>query len=97
MKPNRLLAASLTLLVITCAVPASAQLLAAKDGPIVYGHHHLAASNIPAQMKFFADTLGGAAIKFGPQNLDVVRFPNVFIFCRTCGRRSIKSKPTATR
>jgi catechol 2,3-dioxygenase-like lactoylglutathione lyase family enzyme len=82
MRPNRLLAASLTLLVITCAVPASAQLLAAKDGPIVYGHHHLAASNIPAQMKFFADTLGGAAIKFGPQNLDVVRFPNVFIFFR---------------
>ena len=33
-------------------------------------------------MKFFADTLGGTAIKFGPQNLDVARFPNVFIFFR---------------
>ncbi|HLG59598.1 MAG TPA: VOC family protein [Vicinamibacterales bacterium] len=82
MRPGRLLAASLTLLVITYAVPASAQLLAAKDGPIVYGHHHLAASDIPAQMKFFADTLGGTAITFGPQNLDVVKFPNVFIFFR---------------
>jgi len=33
--------------------PASAQLLAAKDGPVVYGHHHLSTSNIEAQKKFF--------------------------------------------
>ena len=63
-------------------IGASAQLLAAKDGPIVYGHHHLAASDIPAQLKFFADTLGGTRIKFGPQKIDVVKFPNVFIFFR---------------
>ena len=64
------------------ASAASAQLLAAKDGPIVYGHHHIAASDIPAQLKFFADTLGGTKIKFGPQQVDVVKFPNVFIFFR---------------
>jgi catechol 2,3-dioxygenase-like lactoylglutathione lyase family enzyme len=57
-------------------------LLAAKDGPIVYGHHHIAASDIPAHLKFFADTLGGTRIKFGPQQVDVVKFPNVFIFFR---------------
>ena len=61
---------------------ASAQLLAAKDGPIVYGHHHIAASDIPAQLKFFADTLGGTRMTFGPQKADVVKFPNVFIFFR---------------
>jgi hypothetical protein len=62
MKPDRTsLAAAIVLLAL--ASPASAQLLAAKDGPIVYGHHHLAASNIPAQMKHFADTLGGTAIE----------------------------------
>jgi catechol 2,3-dioxygenase-like lactoylglutathione lyase family enzyme len=70
------------LVIVTFASPAAAQLLAAKDGPIVYGHHHLAASDIPAQLKFFADTLGGTKIKFGPQNIDVVKFPNVFVFFR---------------
>jgi catechol 2,3-dioxygenase-like lactoylglutathione lyase family enzyme len=70
------------LIVVAFASTASAQLLAAKDGPIVYGHHHLAASDIPAQLKFFADTLGGTKITFGPQKIDVVKFPNVFIFFR---------------
>jgi catechol 2,3-dioxygenase-like lactoylglutathione lyase family enzyme len=70
------------IIVLLGASAASAQLLAAKDGPIVYGHHHLAASDIPAQLKFFADTLGGTKITFGPQKIDVVKFPNVFIFFR---------------
>ena len=69
-------------LFLSVASSASAQLLAAKDGPIVYGHHHIAASDIPAHLKFFADTLGGTRIKFGPQQVDVVKFPNVFIFFR---------------
>ena len=76
------IACAVILLVLSCASAASAQLLAAKDGPIVYGHHHLAASDIPAQLKFFADTLGGTKITFGPQKIDVVKFPNVFIFFR---------------
>ena len=70
------------IIVLLGASAASAQLLAAKDGPIVYGHHHLAASDIPAQLTFFADTLGGTKITFGPQKIDVVKFPNVFIFFR---------------
>jgi catechol 2,3-dioxygenase-like lactoylglutathione lyase family enzyme len=61
---------------------ASAQLIAAKDGPIVYGHHHLNASNLEAQKKFFVDTLGGTAIKLGANNVEVVKFPNVLIFFR---------------
>jgi catechol 2,3-dioxygenase-like lactoylglutathione lyase family enzyme len=73
---------AVAVLFISLPTAASAQLIAAKDGPIVYGHHHLAASDIPAQLKFFADTLGGTKIKFGPQNIDVVKFPNVFIFFR---------------
>jgi len=78
----RLRIAFVALIVVAFASSASAQLLAAKDGPIVYGHHHLAASDIPAQLKFFADTLGGTKITFGPQKIDVVKFPNVFIFFR---------------
>lgn len=72
----------LALSVLTVAPSASAQLLAAKDGPVVYGHHHINATNIEEQKKFFVNTLGGAAIKVGTNNLEIVKFPNVLIFFR---------------
>jgi len=67
-----------TLMALAPASQASAQLLAAKDGPIVYGHHHLNATNVDAQKKFFVDTLGGTVVKIGTR--EIVRFPNVLIF-----------------
>ena len=72
---------ALVVFVLAGASAASAQLIAAKDGPIVYGHHHVAASDIEAHKKFLADTLGGTAMKFG-NNADIVKFPNVLIFFR---------------
>jgi len=74
--------------VLGCAAPAPAQLTLAKDNAIVYGHHHIAASDIAAHKKFFVDALGGTAITFGPQKADVVKFPNVLIFFR------VNQKPT---
>jgi hypothetical protein len=44
---------------------ASAQLVAAKDGPVVYGHHHLNVTSIDAHKKFWVDTLGGKSVKVG--------------------------------
>ena len=76
-----LVLSALALLVLAGGSPASAQLIAAKEGPIVYGHHHVAASDIDAHKKFWADTLGGTAMKFG-NNADIVKFPNVLIFFR---------------
>ena len=70
------------LLVLALASKASAQLAAAKDGPIVYGHHHLNTTNMDAQKKFFVDTLGGKLIKLGANNAEIVEFPNVLIFFR---------------
>jgi catechol 2,3-dioxygenase-like lactoylglutathione lyase family enzyme len=67
-------------LALATALPASAQLVAAKDGPIVYGHHHLASSNVAASSKFFV-TLGGRAGKFA-NGADIVTFPNVIVFFR---------------
>jgi catechol 2,3-dioxygenase-like lactoylglutathione lyase family enzyme len=67
-----------TLLVFAPASKASAQLVAAKDGPIVYGHHHLNTTNMDAQRKFFVDTLGGTVVKICTR--EIVRFPNVLIF-----------------
>jgi catechol 2,3-dioxygenase-like lactoylglutathione lyase family enzyme len=80
---KRMLVAVISVVCLLASAPStSAQLLAAKEGPIVYGHHHLNASNIDAQKKFFVDTLGGKAIKIGTNNTEVVEFPNVFIFFR---------------
>jgi catechol 2,3-dioxygenase-like lactoylglutathione lyase family enzyme len=62
--------------------PASAQLLAAKDGPIVYGHHHLNASNLEAARKFWVDTLGGTLGMIGTNNTEVIKIPNALIFIR---------------
>src|SRR4029450_10306890 len=62
--------------------PVLAQLLVAKDGPVVYGHPHLNVANIDAHKKFFVDTLGGTLIKVGTNNAEIVKFPNVLIFFR---------------
>jgi predicted enzyme related to lactoylglutathione lyase len=80
---KRILFTALLFLGLTVvSAPASAQLIAAKDGPVVYGHHHLNATNLEEQKKFFVNTLGGAAIKIGTNNVEVVKFPNVLIFFR---------------
>src|SRR5438034_3012988 len=81
MKPTLALLLS-ALLAVSIASSASAQLVAAKDGPIVYGHHHLNTTNLDAHKKFFVETLGGTLIKIGTNNAEVVRFPNVLIFFR---------------
>jgi catechol 2,3-dioxygenase-like lactoylglutathione lyase family enzyme len=71
----------LTLLAWAPASTASAQLLAAKDGPVVYGHHHLNATSIDDHKKFWVETLGGTLGTFG-NNQEIVLFPNALIFMR---------------
>ena len=70
-----------TLVTLLLAQNASAQLTAAKDGPIVYGHHHLAVSDIEGAKKFWGDTLGGTAITLS-SGTQAIRFPGVFILLR---------------
>jgi len=71
-----LIAATLLLLSFGTA---SAQITA--DGPVVYGHHHLAVSDIDAHKKFWVDTLGGTATTF-TSGTQAIRFPGVFILMR---------------
>ena len=66
--------------VLVVAPLALAQLTAASQGPIVYGHHHLTVTSIDAHKKFWVDTLGGELVTVG--NLEIVRFPNVLVFMR---------------
>ena len=68
--------------VLLSVIPASAQLLAAKDGPVVYGHHHLNVTSIDAHKKLWIDTLGGKSVKVGTSPNEIVMFPNVLIFLR---------------
>jgi catechol 2,3-dioxygenase-like lactoylglutathione lyase family enzyme len=77
---RRSLALALVVLALAPAPRASAQLLAAKDGPIVYGHHHLLVTSAADHKKFWVDTLGGTAITIGSQNREIVKFPNALLF-----------------
>src|SRR5579863_8222039 len=60
------------------AAPAFAQLVSHPDAPVRIGHYHLSVTSIEAHKKFWSDTLGGRAIKFG--GIDVIEFPDAFIF-----------------
>src|SRR2546425_8572552 len=71
------------LLLLAFPSKSSAQLLAAKDGPVVYGHHHLNTTNMAAQKKFFVETLGVKLVTIGTNNTEIVEFPNVLIFFRS--------------
>jgi catechol 2,3-dioxygenase-like lactoylglutathione lyase family enzyme len=89
----------LRVLAVTCVVlapvPAAAQLAAAKEGPIVYGHHHVNASDPEAHKKFWADALGGTVIKVGTDNREIIRMPNVLIFMRAQASKGSSKGSTA--
>jgi catechol 2,3-dioxygenase-like lactoylglutathione lyase family enzyme len=70
----------IAVLVLAPAWRAHAQLLAAKDGPIVYGHHHLVVTNVADHKKFWVDTLGGVAVTIGTNNREIIKFPNALLF-----------------
>jgi catechol 2,3-dioxygenase-like lactoylglutathione lyase family enzyme len=75
-----------SLLLTTAAAIAAASSLAAQtitaDGPVVYGHHHFNTTDMAAQKRFFVETLGGKLATIGTNNLEVIEFPNVFLFFR---------------
>lgn len=75
-------ALSVVLLMVAWAVPASAQLSATTDAPVVYGHHHLNVTSIDAHRRFWVDTMGGRSVTIGTSPTAVVMFPGVFVFLR---------------
>ena len=64
--------------VMAFAPPTSAQLLN-KEAPVIVGHYHLNVTSVEAHKKFWVDTLGGTAIEVRG-GLDVIKFPDVFLF-----------------
>ena len=65
---------------VSGVVPASAQLVAAKDGPVVYGHHHLTVTSVEAHKKFWVEALGGTPATLGTN--DAAVFTNVIVLFR---------------
>lgn len=58
--------------------PIHAQLLAAREAPVAYGHHHINASDVEAHKRFWIDALGGEQASVPGR--EVVSFPNVLVF-----------------
>jgi catechol 2,3-dioxygenase-like lactoylglutathione lyase family enzyme len=70
----------LTALLLCTASSSLAQLVNNRDAAVRVGHYHLNVTSIQAHKKFWVDTLGGTALKFG--DIDVIKFPDAFIFLR---------------
>jgi catechol 2,3-dioxygenase-like lactoylglutathione lyase family enzyme len=82
MRPSTLaIVAPLVALVAAAPATVSAATIAA-EGPVVYGHHHFNTTDMAAQKRFYVDTLGGTLATIGTNNLEVIEFPNVFLFFR---------------
>jgi catechol 2,3-dioxygenase-like lactoylglutathione lyase family enzyme len=76
------LAVVLATCVLAPARGASAQLLVAGEGAVIYGHHHLNVSSLEEHKRFWIDTLGGALGHFGANRMEIVKFPNALLFMR---------------
>jgi catechol 2,3-dioxygenase-like lactoylglutathione lyase family enzyme len=66
---------------LAAATSLSAQTIVA-DGPVVYGHHHFNTTDMASQKRFYVETLGGTLKTVGTNDLEVITFPNVFLFFR---------------
>lgn len=76
----RLISPAVALGLLLAASPSYAQLFAAKDAPIAYGHHHINATDVAAHTKFFADTLGGTTMTKAGRT--IVKVHNALILIR---------------
>lgn len=72
----------LTVVVLVAAAPSTGSAQIIVEGPVVYGHHHFNTTDMAAQRKFYVDTLGGVDKKIGTNMVEVIEFPNVFLFFR---------------
>lgn len=84
MNCSRPIRALVGLVGLALLVPANAQLNAQlnadKDARVVYGHHHIAVSDVEEHRRFWVDVLGGTEVSFGDSV--VVKFTNVILFIR---------------
>ena len=63
---------------VVFALPATAE-LSNLEAPVIVGHYHLNVSDLSAHRRFWADTLGGRWIELGPDGVNAVEFPDVYL------------------
>jgi len=56
-----------------------AQLDAAHDAAVAYGHHHINTTDVDAQRRFWVEGLGGRVVGLGEAQREVIAFPNVLV------------------
>jgi catechol 2,3-dioxygenase-like lactoylglutathione lyase family enzyme len=71
-------------LALLAAAPGSAARaqLSNHEAPVIVGHYHLNVTSIAEHKEFWVDTLGGTEMKLGTAGVEVVKFPDAFIFLR---------------
>jgi predicted enzyme related to lactoylglutathione lyase len=74
--------AALILLALAPASTASAQLLAAREAAVAYGHHHVNVTSVDEHKKFWVGALGGTLTQIGANNAEIIKFPNALLFMR---------------
>jgi catechol 2,3-dioxygenase-like lactoylglutathione lyase family enzyme len=77
---NRLCCTLFLLLAVSLSAPSIHAELSNHDARVIVAHYDLNVTSVEAHKKFWVDTLGGKAIKFGPSGLDVIEFPDVYLF-----------------
>src|SRR4051812_21038640 len=65
---------------LSCAAPASAQLVEPNQIGLRMGHVHLSVKDVEAQKQFWVGVMGGTIVKNGP--LELIQFPGVYIMLR---------------
>jgi len=73
---------ALALLLLVAAIPQSFAQLLNKEAPVIVGHYHLNVTSVAEHKKFWVDTLGGTATTFGPDKIEVIKFPGILLFLR---------------
>jgi hypothetical protein len=58
----------------------NAQLPLAEGNPVIYGHHHVNATDVDAHTRFWVEGLGGSIKQLGKAGRQVIAFPNVLVF-----------------
>ena len=53
-----------------------------RDARVIVGHYHLNVTSIEEHKRFWVDTLGGTPVELGPPGVEVIEFPDVYLFLR---------------
>src|SRR5690606_41807345 len=54
--------------------------LSNRDARVIVGHYHLNVTSVEEHKRFWVDTLGGRPVELGSPAVEVIEFPDVYLF-----------------